>query len=340
MEPRIVIPQGDPVGIGPEVALKALASSAGELGRCLLYGHLEPLRRLARELDLGLALEPVSSPEEGFELAAPGRVPVVELERAPSKVTVDGRPSADCGHAVVESVLRAGTACLQGSADGMVTPPITKRSMHLAGYPFEGQTQIVGELCRSRRYGMLVCNGDLRILPATRHKSLRSAIQGLEINAVMKQLRIAHEAARETLGLAEPRIALAALNPHASEGGIFGNEEKRILMPAIRRFEEETGFETMGPCVPDVVFRDAAAGKYDIVVALYHDQAFIPAKLLGVARAYTLFVGGPILRVSPVHGAALELSGKGIADEGPMANALEVACRFARARSEQEAGSA
>lgn len=326
---RAVIPQGDCGGIGPEVALKTLAENAPSECAPLLLGHCEFLRKVARHCGLDLDLVSVRSAEEGFAFQGDGVLPVLELENTPA-TEPPGRPAASFGRSAVEGVLRGGELCLQERADLLVTPPIHKQSMHLAGYPFEGQTQILGELCRSRRYGMLACARSLRVLLATRHMSLRQALQSLDPQGVTKQLRIAHEAAREMLGISTPRIALAGLNPHAGEGGAFGDEEARILKPAIEKCREEYGFETSGPEVPDVVFKDAIDGKWDIVVALYHDQGFIPLKMFGRELAYTIFVGGSILRVSPMHGAAYDIAGKNVADPQPFAYALDRGLELAR----------
>jgi|TARA_B100000959_G_scaffold285869_1_gene362157 4-hydroxythreonine-4-phosphate dehydrogenase len=282
-------------------------------------------------LDVNLSLAQVSSAAEGFELNFQAGFPVLELETPPSDDSPGG-PTASFGMAAVEAVLRAGTLCLTGKADGMVTPPLSKESMHKAGYSFEGQTQIIGELCNSRRYGMLACNGNLKVLLATRHIALREVIERLEIGSVAKQIRIAHEAARGPLGLEKPRIALAGLNPHAGENGAFGNEERKVLKPAIARAKKEFGFQTAGPEVPDVVFADAVAGKWDVVVALYHDQGFIPLKFMGRKEAWTLFVGGDILRTSPMHGTAWDIARTGSADFKPFAHALERCIELAKGR--------
>lgn len=330
MTARVVVPQGDLGGIGPEVALMVLArEDVRRRCRPLLLGNLEALRRI------GLAeLQPVASSREGFAVAPDAPLPVLELENA-SPTDPPGRPAAAFGATAVEAVLRAGSMCLAGDAELMLTPPVHKESMHLAGYPYEGQTQILGELCRARRYGMLACAGKLRVLVATRHMALREALDQLDVAMVAKQLRIAHEAAREILGLEAPRVALAGLNPHAGEAGAFGDEERRILEPAIVKVREEFGWDTAGPAVPDVVFAQGARGEWDLVVALYHDQAFIPLKMLPRDEAYTLFVGGPILRVSPVHGAAYDIARRGLADPAPLAYALERGLELAEKRAIQ-----
>ncbi len=337
MRPRLVIPQGDAGGIGPEVALKVLASpELRRRARPLLLGHLEPLRELAARLGLDLELAPVADAGSGFALAdaATSPLPVLELESPEPPASVPaGHPHAAFGAAAVEGVLRAGSMCLSGEADAMVTPPIHKESMHLAGYSFEGQTQMLGELARSRRYGMLACAGKLRVLLATRHLALAEAVARLDVDGVAKQLRIAHEAARDLLAVDEPRIVLAALNPHAGEGGAFGDEEERILRPAIEKVRNDFGWNTSGPAVPDVVFAEGAAGRWDVVVALYHDQGFIPLKMLPRAQAWTLLVGTPILRTSPMHGAAYDLAGRNEADPAPLAFAVDRALELAARRA-------
>ena len=336
MLPRLAVPQGDLGGIGPEIALEVLARpEVRRRCRPLLIGHHGFLRRVAGERGFSVELDRVASAEDGFAREEGAPLPVLELEN-PEPVDPAGAPSAAFGAAAVEAILRGGSLCLEGQADALLTPPTSKKSMHLAGFAFEGQTQILGELCGSRRYGMLACNGSMRVLLATRHMSLRQAVERLEINLVEKQIRIAHEAAREVLGLADPRVVLAALNPHASEDGAFGHEERKVLRPAIRRAREEWGFETAGPAVPDVVFAEAAAGAWDVVIALYHDQAFIPLKLLGRQTAYTVFVGGRILRVSPMHGTAFDLARTGGADPGSFAHALERTLELCAARSRRQ----
>lgn len=322
MEPKIAVPQGDLGGIAPEVLLRSLArKDLRQSCRPLILGHHRALSNVAAAMDIDIELASVSQAADGFAMPMDGPVPVLELEAAVPN-DPPGRAAASFGMASVEAVLRAASLCLEGTAHAMATPPIHKESVHLAGYPFEGQTQMLGEACRSRRYGMLACGGSLRVLVATRHMALREALQKLDPQFVAKQIRLAHEAARNTLGIAEPRIALAGLNPHAGEGGAFGDEETRILEPAIAMAKEQWGFETAGPEVPDVVFSQGTRGDWDIVVALYHDQAFLPLKMLPRETAYTVFVGGDIRRTSPMHGAAYDIARTGAADAEPFAFAL------------------
>ncbi|MCP4092015.1 MAG: 4-hydroxythreonine-4-phosphate dehydrogenase PdxA [Planctomycetes bacterium] len=298
--------------------------------RPVILGHRVALEAIAAEMGIAIELQSVSTAEEGFALSVKGAIPVLELEsRMPATTAA---PSAELGMASVEAVLRCANLCLEDGADVMVTPPLHKESMHLAGYPFEGQTQILGETCRSRRYGMLACAGELRVLVATRHMALRQAISKLDPRFVAKQIRLAHEAARQTLGLSDPRIVLSGLNPHAGENGAFGNEEELVLEPAIQIAKEEWDFDTAGPAVPDVVFGQGARGEWDIVIALYHDQAFLPLRMLPRETAYSIFVGGKILRTSPLHGTAYDIARSGKADARPFAFSLKRGIDLAKTR--------
>ena len=273
------------------------------------------------------SVEGVENAEEGFALPPDAPLPFLELE-SPSSDGPPGEPSAKSGEAAVEALLRAGGLCLEGKAEAMVTPPVHKNSFRLAGYFWEGQTELLGKLGRTPRYGMLACSGSLKVLPVTRHMGIREALNKLDSAMVARSLRIAHEAARAVLGLDSPRIALAGMNPHAGEGGAFGDEEARILIPGMDKAREEWGFETEGPAVPDVVFREAADGQWDVVVALFHDQAFIPLRMLNRAQAHTVLVGSPILRTSPMHGPACDLAGTGRADCEPFAHAVKMAMGY------------
>ncbi|MFQ5749712.1 MAG: PdxA family protein [Planctomycetota bacterium] len=333
MKPRLAVPQGDLGGIGPEVALRVL-SRPGVRAACrpLLIGHRKALEAVTSETGIEARLASVANAEEGFGRGSEETLPVLELEN-PVCTDPPGRPSAAAGRCALEALLRGGELCLQGRAEALVTPPVSKESLHLAGFPYEGQTGILGELSRVRRYGMLACAEKLQVLVGTRHMALRAALDRLDVGLVAAQVRLAHEAARETLGLEEPRIVLAALNPHAGENGAFGKEEQRILRPALERVRAEWGFETAGPAVPDVVFREGAQGRWDVVVALYHDQAFLPLKMLDRRRACTIFVGGPLLRVSPVHGTAFDIARTGAADPEPFAYALARALALAKTRA-------
>ncbi|MFT7517873.1 MAG: 4-hydroxythreonine-4-phosphate dehydrogenase [Myxococcota bacterium] len=334
MKPRIVVTQGDLGGIAPEVLLHCLADQeARDSCAPLVLGHLRVLQDLAQRDNIDINLCAVESAAAGFALAQKNSavVPVLELD-APSPTAMIGQAHAQFGVAAVESVIRATKLCLDGEADAMLTPPVNKESMHLAGFDYEGQTQILGEVTQSSSYGMLACAGKLNVWIATRHMSLRTALDTLSKDYLVEQIRVAHHAARTALGIPNPRVAIAGLNPHASESGAFGDEESRMIIPAIDAAKQQFGLETIGPLVPDVIFQQGAQGEYDVVIALYHDQAFIALKMLPRERANSLFVGGKVLRISPMHGSAYDIAGQQKADARPLLYCLQQAVRLVQRR--------
>ena len=319
--PRFVVTEGDFGGIGPEALLHALDSYQGRIPFLpLILGHKSLLEELAIREKLQFNFFEVSS-VEGWAasplLDQPRSLGVLKLDQEFSPPIVRGVPCKGFGTAAVEAVQRAVQLCLSNNVDGMITSPVNKESMHLAGFNYEGQTEIIGEASGASSFGMLACAEKLRVWVATRHMSLKKAIALLTPEFVFAQIKMAHVAATETLGLENPRIALSGLNPHASENGAFGREEANILLPALKLAEKE-GIQIEGPIVPDVVFSRGARGAYDVVIALYHDQAFIPLKMLAREQAYSLFVGADLLRVSPMHGTAYDIVEKYKIDARPM----------------------
>jgi len=334
MKPRIVVTQGDLGGIAPEVLLHCLADSAArESCSPLILGHIDYLKDVAARSDIGINLRAVSTPAAGFALAAsqPMVVPVLELS-SPQPSAQVGVPNAQFGAAAVEAVSTATRLCLAGEADAMLTPPVNKESMHLAGLDYEGQTQLIGETCDSESYGMLACASELKVWIATRHMSLSDAINTLTVDYLTEQIRVAHFAAREVLCIENPRVAIAGLNPHAGENGAFGDEERRVILPAIESARQQFGLTTIGPLAPDVVFSEGAQGKHDVVVALYHDQAFIALKMLPRDQANSLFVGADVLRLSPMHGSAYDIARQQKADARPLLYCLQQAVRLVAQR--------
>jgi 4-hydroxythreonine-4-phosphate dehydrogenase len=334
MKPRIVVTQGDLGGIAPEVLLHCLAQQVAR-DSCLplVLGHINYLQQVAEHEAIDIELRAVDSASSGFALAeeCPTVLPVLELT-SPQPTARIGVAHSQFGAAAVEAVAHATKLCLSGAAEAMLTPPVNKESMHLAGFDYEGQTQLIGETCNSDSYGMLACAGELKVWIATRHMSLSNAISTLTVDYLLEQIRIAHVAAREVLGIENPRVAIAALNPHAGENGAFGIEEQTIIQPAIDQAEQKFGLTTIGPLVPDVIFDAGAQGKYDIVIALYHDQAFIPLKMLPREKANSLFVGADVLRISPMHGSAYDIARQQKADARPLLYCLQQAVRLVEQR--------
>jgi 4-hydroxythreonine-4-phosphate dehydrogenase len=319
--PLLALTLGDPTGIGPEVALACLRSAAVRgAARLVVCGPAElrpsdvPLverngDRLSREVGEGEALWLATGG------AGPWRIGCVQRE----------------GGTAALAALRAGhELALAGTVEALVTAPVCKEALHLAGEKVEGQTELLGKWCGVSDHQMLAVVGDLRVLLLTRHMPLRAALDAITSDLVVRHLHILHRALGE-LGIMKPRIALAGLNPHAGEGGILGREEIDVLAPALERARAD-GLAVTGPHSPDTIFAAAAKGAYDGVLALYHDQAFIPIKLIGEGRAVTVITGLPYLRVSPAHGTAHDIAGKGIARADDLENAITQAATWAALR--------
>ena len=320
--PLLALTVGDPTGIGPETVLACLHTSAVRHAARLVVCGPENLRprevprveavdgRLVREMSDG----------EAVWLATEDGGPV-EL----------GRVQREGGVAAL-GALRAGhELALSGAVDALVTAPVCKEALHLAGERVEGQTELLGKWCGVADHQMLAVVGDLRVLLLTRHLPLHDALDAITTERVVAHLHLLSRALVE-LGIERPRVALAGLNPHAGEGGILGGEEGALLVPAVERARAE-GVDVSGPHSPDTVFAAAAKGAHDGVLALYHDQAFIPIKLIGEGRAVTVLTGLPYLRVSPAHGVAHDIAGRGIARADDLANAILQAAAWAALRA-------
>jgi len=305
--PHLALTAGDPAGIGPEIARAALADPR--------------VREAARLTVLGPAA------------ARPDEVPAPHAWSAtdgPDEWRM-GEVQAECGRAAL-AALRAGAALAEsGAAGALVTGPVSKAALHLAGEEVEGQTELLARWAGVARYGMLAIAGPLRVLLLTRHMPLKRALERITPASVLEHLELLDSALRE-LGCERPRIALAGLNPHAGEGGLLGDEEQLLLEPALA-LACDRGILASGPHSPDALFPRAARGEFDGVLALYHDQAFIPVKLLSGAQGVTLIAGLPYLRVSPVHGTAFDIAGTGRASPENLIQAILFAAREARRRA-------
>ena len=309
--PTLALTVGDPAGIGPEIVRACLDRA--------------DLRSAMRIVILGPACErPPSVPLATGSAAGSGDV---LWWTTPGEGDWEpGRPQASAGRAALAALARGAELARRGAVDALVTAPVSKEALHLAGERVEGQTEVLGRLAGVRRIEMLACVRDLRVALLTRHVPLREALLAITFDGVVDGLTfLASEL--ERLGWERPRLALAGLNPHAGEGGLFGNDELDVLAPAVDR-ARQGGVEVTGPWPADSVFVRAAAGEFDAVLALYHDQAFLPVKLLAPGEATTLLLGLPYVRVSPAHGTAFDIAGKGAADPTNLALALHEAVRW------------
>jgi 4-hydroxythreonine-4-phosphate dehydrogenase len=322
--PLLALTAGDPAGIGPEIVRAALADA--ELAREVRLLALGPAR--LRPAD-------VARTPRGALGALAGHA---WIETAADEPWELGRAQR-AGGAAALAALRAGhELALAGEVEALVTAPVSKQALHLAGEPVEGQTELLARWCGAARCEMLAVAGALRVLLATRHMPLRAALDALTSARVLDRLLLLDEGLRQ-LGIARPRLALAGLNPHAGEHGLLGSEERELLEPALREARAR-GVDVSGPISPDSVFLQASRGAFDGVVALYHDQAFIPVKLLSHDGGVTLLLGLPYLRVSPVHGTAFDLAGRGLASSANLVAAIRQAARWAELRRSGAAGGA
>ncbi len=335
--PRIGITMGDPAGIGPEIILKALATPA-PFRRCrpILFGHPGLFEQEIRRLRLPLKLEQVD--ETRHWTASPGRLPPGRLP--PSCLPIvpidhhGAPPHAGClsaagGRLAARAIEQATAWALAGRIDAITTGPIHKVGLARAGYPFEGHTEFLAALTGSKTVGMMMIGGGLRIMLATIHVAIRDLPSRLTTHAILTAIRLTHRAMREWFGKSHAAIGVSGLNPHASDHGRFGDEEARLIKPAVAR-AKRLGIRATGPYPADTLFHRAHRGEFDATVAMYHDQALIPIKLLAFGRAVNLTVGLPFVRTSVDHGTAYDIAGKGVADPGSLLEALELAARLAK----------
>ncbi|MGH1361316.1 MAG: 4-hydroxythreonine-4-phosphate dehydrogenase PdxA [Burkholderiaceae bacterium] len=302
----LAISQGDPAGIGPEIIIKGLASDNALARRCVVHGDPALFEQLARRLEL--------PPPLRFEVSS-------YLPEYPIKT---GLQNASSGEQAYQAIISATQSVLSGDASAIVTAPVSKHALNLAGHHYPGHTELLAELGGNCDVRMMLANDELRVVLVTVHQPLAQAIASLNTQLILQTLRIAASSLGRWLGRA-PQLAVAGLNPHAGEGGLLGSEEHQIIAPAIESAQAE-GIAAFGPFPPDTVFMQARGQeRFDAVIAMYHDQGLIPVKYLGVEQGVNITLGLPFIRTSPDHGTAFDIAGKGIADPASFLAALRMA---------------
>lgn len=310
---------GDAAGIGPEIVVKACAQGLG--APCVVYGDAGALRRAAAQL--GACLDIVEIAAIGQARPDAGCIQVVACSPAlPADLTL-GRVSALAGRAAYDYVCAAIDDALAGHIRAIVTAPLNKKSMHEAGIDFPGHTEILADRSGTQNFAMMLANDELRVLLVTIHVALADVMVRITPDAELTAMRLAHHACRQ-MGIAQPRVAVAGLNPHAGEGGKFGREDVDIIEPAIAA-ARAAGIDASGPWPGDTIFMRARRGEFDIVVAQYHDQGLIPVKYLGLDHGVNVTVGLPFVRTSVDHGTAFDIAGKGLADHASLVAAFDLA---------------
>lgn len=329
--PLIAITMGDPASIGPEVIVKALSTEQDFYAACrpLVIGDVRVLESTRAALpDHDVALNALTDPEAA--LGTPGKIDVLDLANADPDTFPLGAISGTAGRASAEYVVKATELTMKGVTAAIVTAPINKESINAGGYHYAGHTELLADLTNTPDVSMMLTGGGLRILHVSTHVSLREAVDRVQIDRVHKVIRLAHAGTR-MMGIEQPRIAVAGLNPHAGESGLFGTEEIDAIIPAIEQAKSE-GIHVEGPIAPDTVFWRARNGKFDTVVAMYHDQGHIPMKLLGFDEGVNVSIGLPIIRTSVDHGTAFDIVGKNLARETSLIAAVDVAVQMVKAR--------
>ncbi|WP_246140232.1 4-hydroxythreonine-4-phosphate dehydrogenase PdxA [Geothermobacter ehrlichii] len=326
----LILTMGDPTGIGPELILKALL--AGELDpfadRLLVAGDAGVLARASAPFAVAARFEPEDD-GTGRLWLADRSLPVRVLSRLDAGRLVPGCPDAACGAAMAAYVEWAVAACRRGEAAGMVTCPISKAAMQAAGIPFPGHTELLAERCGVEKVVMMLAGARLKVCLVTTHLAYREVPARLSREEILATLRIVDRSLRRQFGLERPRLAVAALNPHAGEDGLFGDEEKRIIVPALEE-ARAAGIDARGPFPPDTLFYFAARGDCDAVICMYHDQGLIPLKLLHFEDAVNVTLGLPIVRTSVDHGTAYDLVGTGKANTASLLAAIRMAEQMTR----------
>jgi 4-hydroxythreonine-4-phosphate dehydrogenase len=317
---KLAITMGDPGGVGPEIIIRALASEEVR-GRCtaVVVGDRSVMEDALRLVGLPLRLRTIESPHQSIPSAD-----VVEIIDVGALNEFQKRkPTAEGGKACAAYIRKAVKLALDREVDGIVTAPISKEALKMAGMKWPGHTEMLAELTGTDDYAMVLAGGPLRVILVTIHTALRNVPAMITRENVLRTIRLASKACR-MFGLENPGIGVAGLNPHAGETGIFGDEEVRQIIPAVEHAKRE-GIPVCGPFPPDTIFHRAYQGGFDMVVCMYHDQGLIPLKMIAFDKGVNITVGLPIIRTSPDHGTAYDIAWQGIANPSSMIEAIRVA---------------
>lgn len=315
---------GDPAGVGPEVILKAFFQSGEMQSICrpIVIGDSVVMEEAIHLLGLSVNLNLIQTPEEAQFFH--GSIDMIDM--AAIKEFEKKMPTAEGGKASAAYIRKAVELAVNKQVDAMVTAPISKEALKMAGMNWPGHTEMIAELTGTKDYAMMLVGGPLRVILVTIHTAIRDVPDLVTREKVKKTIGLAKTAC-DMLGIKHPRIAVAGLNPHAGEAGIFGDEEIREIIPAIEAAGRE-GIRAIGPFPPDTVFHKAYNGEVDIVVCMYHDQGLVPLKMIAFDKGVNVTIGLPIIRTSPDHGTAYDIAWSGKADPSSMIEALKLASRM------------
>ena len=327
-KPLIAVTMGDPAGIGPEIILKALDDPRIKKAcRLLIFGDRQVLESTARRLAKSFLINSIKrlGREEGCQESVGC---LYEASSLPVDQVIPGRPDPQWGAPALEYILLAARSALKGQVAAMVTCPISKDIIRHIQPSFTGHTEFLARQSKTRSFGMMLAGQRLKVSLVTIHLSLKKALRVLDRKKILRTIELTHQTLTNWFGVRDPHIAVAGLNPHAGEQGAFGSEEEMMITPAILEAQGQ-GINVSGPYPPDTLFYWAAQGRYDAVVALYHDQGLIPLKLLHFDNAVNITMGLPFIRTSVDHGTAFDIAGKGIANPDSLTQAILLAVAFA-----------
>jgi len=312
LKTKLAVTIGDPAGIGPEIVLKSLMSEEVRMTcRPIIVGSRSVLEEAADKMDIAFDFD-------SFEVLNTGEIKDRNFTKS--------KPSPEGGKNCAAYIEKAAELAMLGIVDAIVTAPISKEALKLAGYGWPGHTEMLAELTGTNDYAMVLCGGPLRVILTTIHTALKNVPAMVTKERVLKTIVLAAKAC-SIMGITEPRIAVAGLNPHAGEAGMFGEEEAAEISPAVRE-ARGMGIPVTGPYPPDALFHKAYKGEFDIVVCMYHDQGLIPLKMVAFETGINMTVGLPFVRTSPDHGTAYDIAWKGIADPSSMTEAIKLAARL------------
>jgi 4-hydroxythreonine-4-phosphate dehydrogenase len=324
---------GDPTGIGPEIIVKVLSDkSTFRFCRPVVLGDKNALKRAIQILNSTLKIYEME--EIGEKEYRPGTLNLLPLSQLEEGEMRYGNPTISCGKAVASYIEETVRLVSAGELDALTTAPISKKALSDAGYAYPGHTEFLAELTGCKEYVMMLAGKKLKVTLATIHCGLKEVFQLLTTEKILTTIRITHEALVEYFGEKDPTIAVAALNPHAGEKGLFGKEEEEIILPAVKK-AQELGIKVKGPLPPDTLFFHAARGAYTAVVSMYHDQGLIPLKLLHFEDAVNITLGLPIIRTSVDHGTAYDIAGTGKANPSSLMNALKLAAKMVKCKAQK-----
>lgn len=328
----IAISMGCPAGIGPEIILKYCWQDCAAEQGLVIVGDIGVLLETAHHLDIGANIQPW---EPGRRLL-PNCLNVLSASKMPANSVKPGQPDRETGSAMAAYVETAVGLCLQDICGAMVTGPIAKTTLNLAGFDYPGHTEMIAARTNAGNVAMLMAGPRLRVVLATIHCALSEVPQMLSVTRLVELIQLVHDSLRSDFGFATPRIGVAGLNPHAGEDGMFGQEEQTIIGPAVT-MAAATGIAVTGPYPPDTVFYKAAQGGFDVVLCMYHDQGLIPFKLLHFSDGVNVTLGLPIVRTSVDHGTGYDIAGKNRADCSSLAAAVDMAGLIVSNRTHQSA---